>query len=344
MVDKDRWNLAKLKVLRTIGRLGDANSLMIAERTRKSVNATDRRLKDLLRFKHIKTIPYPHKNDGCCSRYQLTTKGIKYLTTLENRFLYSQDLNLKYNPMHIDYTPDTITWKNREYPPQYPEATGNKYDFNLSDKIKDAIMLGRKRELQFFTKEEKTYSIGDYFRIYDLDTYVLYYVERFTLQEYAKTFSRYRSPKDPEQYLLKLQADHPGSKYVYNLYFRKYKARPQEQTPDQRIAQFLSDKNPPNDSISNPIEHTPQQAYNENYYSLFERKIGEILNIKGIDYQVLETTPLPLGQMVDIEYQSHGYNSPEEYMTAWLSERNATRPTREFIVYRCKLQAIEKEG
>lgn len=236
---------------------------MVAERTLKSVNATDRRLKDLLRYKHIKIIPYPHKNDGCCSRYQLTPKGKKYLRTLENRFLYGKDLNLKYSPRDIQYTDETISWKKRAYPPSFMECSGNEYEFKLSTETNDRILVYHKRDLTFFTKEEKKYAIGDYFRIYDLDSYVLYYIESFSIQEYANVFSKYRTPRDPEQYLLKLQTDHPESKYVYILYFRKYKAISQETTTYQRIANFLNDKNPTNDTIGNS-QKTPYNLTSSN--------------------------------------------------------------------------------
>lgn len=340
---KDRWNLSKLKVLRSLARMGDSNSIRIAEATRKTVDATDHTIKRLLGFKHIKIIPYNKNNDGCCNRYALTPKGKKYLKTLDSRFIYSDDLNLKFHPRHIDYTPDTIAWKSRSYPPGQVECFGNEYEFNLSQTTKDNIFTHHLRELQFFTKEEKHYAKGDYFKIYDLDTYVLYYIESFSIQEYAKIFSRYRTPKDPEQYLLKLQSDHPGSKFCYILYFKKYKARPQEKGTDQRIAKFLNDKTTTNDNLSIPTENTPKPILEGDYYFLFEQKINDIVTVKGIDYQVLETTPLPLGQMVDIEYQSHSYNSPDEYMQAWLLERNATKPTRDWIVYRCVLQAQSEE-
>lgn len=339
--EKDRWNLSKLKVLRSLARMGDSNSIRIAEATRKTVDATDHTIKRLLGFKHIKIIPYNKNNDGCCNRYALTPKGKKYLKTLDLRFIYSDDLNLKFHPRHIDYTPDTISWKKRNYPPSYVECSGNEYEFKLSQTTKDNIYIYHQRELTFFTKEEKKYAIGDFFKIYDMDTFVIYYVERFTLQEFASIFSRYRSPRDPDKYLSKLQADHPGSQFVYLLYFRKYKPKPQEPTSDQRIKQFLSDKTPTNDNIGNSPENTPQ-INTTIYYSAFERNITDTIKLLEIDHKILDIIPITAKTMAKEEWKDKGFDSWESYLSDWFKTRNITKLNEDSIIYCYNLQAVTK--
>lgn len=369
---RDIWNVSKIKVLKTLARMGTANPIMLAESTRKSVSSIDSTVKSLVKYKYVKTIHWTKKNDGCCNRYALTPNGKEFLSTLDSRFIYGNNLHLKYHANPVRFSSETMQWKKRSYPPSFVECSGNEYEFILYPQTKDDIIFRRLRELTFFSKQEKPYAKGDYFTIYFMDTFVIYFVEKFTLEEYASVFSKYRTPKDPGKYLLKLQSDHPGSQFVYLLYFKKYKQRPQERTPKQRIAQFIEKTNhevstaasfivpvaaPDNPAAPilapiaspkiqpivvnwRPIENAPQQAH----YSLFDVKIGEVLSIKGINYQVLETSPITLGEMSDTEYRSSGYNSPQEYLKAWLGQRNATLPTKEWTGSKCILQAVETAG
>lgn len=222
MEEKDRWNLGKLKVLRTLRR-SDSNAIRIAERTRKSVGSTDNILKRLLKNKQIKTVPCTKFNDGCCYRFAITPKGRNYLQALQTRFLASNDLNLKFDiPMHVNYKAIDKAFAMREYPPAYPEITGELRDFKLPLSIQDAIITRKLNDIRIITVDKKPCAKGDLFEVYGLK-YVIYHIEVFTLEAYSSFFSQYHKPKDPEDYYKKLKDKHPGAVFVYLLYFKRFK-------------------------------------------------------------------------------------------------------------------------
>ena len=219
---KDAWNLGKLKILKTLSHLGDSNALRIAKRTRKSVGATDHILKRLLKYKHIKIIHHIKNNDGCCNRFALTPKGEEYLRILQTQFLQGNDLNLKFEfPVKVNYKEVDKEFRRREFPPHSLEPTGELREFKISRTTTDSIFIGDTKDIQLFTTESKPYAAGDFFNIFNRK-YIIYYIEKFTLPEYAATFAQYNTPKDPAAYAQKLQNKHPGAVFIYLLYFKRH--------------------------------------------------------------------------------------------------------------------------
>ncbi len=112
--NNDRYNLAKFKILMVLSNSGSMNSVMIADRTFKTVAQTTTVLNRLRSQKHIKQVAYTGKNNGCSSRFKITNEGKKYLLLLRERFVKGQDLNLYYPPRRTQLKDIDYQWWEQE--------------------------------------------------------------------------------------------------------------------------------------------------------------------------------------------------------------------------------------